>query len=231
MEWRIERLKRLYESRLTSVEQAFSKIRPGNRIFISTACAEPQYLVRNLVRFPENIADTEILHLISLNVSPYTDAKFREMFRLNTFFIGKAARDAVARGDADYTPIFLSEIPKLIKKGRLHIDVSLVQVTPPDAFGNCSVGISVETVKAAIENSRYVIAQVNPQMPRTLGDSFISIERLDAIIEYDEPILEYIPEPSDEIAERIGFYVSRLVPTAPLFRPASDQSPTPFSST
>ncbi len=213
MDWKLMRLREVYESRRTTVEAAFKKIKPGKRIFISTACAEPQYLVRNLTLFPQNVADSEILHLVSLNVSsPYADEKFRQMFRLNTFFIGRAARAAVVRGDADYTPIFLSEIPKLIKTGRLHIDVALVQVTPPDDFGNCSLGMSVETVKAAIEHARYVIAQVNTHMPRTLGDSFVSVEHLDAIVEYDEPVCEYTPEEITDEAERIGYYVSRLVP-------------------
>jgi len=212
MEWRIPRLGEIYESRRCTVAQAFRRIRPGQRIFISTACAEPQYLVRNLARFPGNIADNEIVHLVSLGLSPYTDVKLRDMFRLNTFFIGKAARDAVARGDADYTPIFLSEIPKLIHSGRLQLDVALVQVTPPDAFGNCSVGVSVETVTEAIEHASYVIAQVNPRMPRTMGDSFVSVEQLDAIVEHEEPILQYLTDVPDAVADRIGFYVSRLVP-------------------
>lgn len=212
MAWRIERLKEIYEQRCCPVEAAVRRIRPGSRIFVGTGCAEPQFLVQSLVRFPENVADTEILHLISLNQSSYTDSRYREMFRLNTFFTGRAARDAVARGDADYTPIFLSEIPKLINNRRLNIDVALVQVTPPDAFGNCSLGVSVETVKAAVERARYVIAQVNPRMPRTLGDSFVSVEHLDAIVEHEEEILEYPGSQPDEVADRIGFYVSRLVP-------------------
>jgi acyl-CoA hydrolase/GNAT superfamily N-acetyltransferase len=212
MEWKLKRIEDLYEKRRCSVDAALSRIKPGNRIFISTGCAEPQFLVQNLSRFPGNIADTEILHLISLNVSPYTDTKFRDMFRLNTFFIGRAARDAVGHGEADYSPIFLSEIPKIIKTGRLHIDVALVQVTPPDAYGNCSLGMSVETVKAAIEHASYVVAQVNPQMPRTMGDSFVGVEQLDAIVEHEEPVIEFISEEPDEVAEKIGFYVSRLVP-------------------
>lgn len=213
MDWKIPRLKEIYEKRVCSLRSAFRKVKPGNRIFIGTGCAEPRHLVQNFIKFPENFADTEILHLVSLNESPpYTDPQYRHMFRLNTFFIGQAAREAVARGDADYTPIFLSEIPKLIKSGRLHIDVALVQVTPPDIFGNCSLGMSVETVKTAVEKASYVIAQVNPQMPRTMGDSFVSVELLDAIIEYDEPVNEFISEEIDEVAERIGFYVSRLVP-------------------
>ncbi|MFA6471819.1 MAG: acetyl-CoA hydrolase/transferase C-terminal domain-containing protein, partial [Candidatus Latescibacterota bacterium] len=213
MEWKIPRLQKVYESRICTVENAFQKIKPGNRIFIGTGCAEPQYLVNNMIHFPQNFSDSEILHLISLNTAPpYADPKYRHMFRLNTFFIGRAARDAVVRGDADYTPIFLSEIPKLMNSGRLHIHVALVQVTPPDTFGNCSLGISVETVKAAVVNADYVIAQVNPQMPRTLGDSFVSVELLDAIVEYTEPVMEYLPEEPDETDERIGYYVSRLVP-------------------
>jgi acyl-CoA hydrolase/GNAT superfamily N-acetyltransferase len=212
MDWKLPGMKEKYEKRLCSVDDALLKIEPGSRIFISTGCAEPQYLVRNLERFPKNIADTEILHLVSLSVSSITDARFQNMFRLNTFFIGRAARDAVGRGEADYTPIFLSEIPKIIQSGRLHIDVALVQVTPPDAFGNCSLGVSVETVKAAIEHADYVVAQVNPRMPRTLGNSFVGIDDLDAIVEHDEPIVEFTSREPDETARRIGYYVSRLVP-------------------
>jgi len=225
MEWRLPRLKEVYESRLCPVAAAFEKIKPGSRIFIATACAEPQYLVKNLARFPKNIADTEILHLVSIAVSPYTDAQFQHLFRLNTFFIGRAARESVARGEADYTPISLSEIPKIIKSGRLHIDVALVQVSPPDAFGNCSLGVSVETVKAAVEHAGYVIAQVNPRMPRTLGDSFVSVESLHAIVEHEEPILEFLAEPGDEVTEKIGFYVSRLVPNGATIQAGIGQIP------
>ncbi len=212
VEWRLQRLKQVYGERLCTVEEAFKKIKPGRRIFIATGCAEPQYLVKNLSRFPKNVADAEVVHLISINAFPYSEEKLHNLFRLNTFFIGRAARDAVARGEADYSPIFLSEIPRIIKSGRLHIDVALVQVTPPDAFGNCSLGVSVETVKAALEHADYVIAQVNSHMPRTLGDSFVSVESLNSIVEHDEPILEYLPEEPDEVSDRIGFYVSRLVP-------------------
>jgi len=213
MEWKLPRLKEIYEKRTCSVRNAFRRVQPGDRIFIGTGCAEPRFLVQSLIQYPENVADTEIMHLVSLDESPpYADPAYRHMFRLNTFFIGRSAREAVARGDADYTPMFLSEIPKMIQTERLHLDVALVQLTPPDIFGNCSLGMSVETVKAAVEHADYVIAQINPQMPRTLGDSFVSVELLDAIIEHDEPVNEFISEEIDEDAERIGFYVSRLVP-------------------
>jgi len=214
MEWKIARLKEIYEKKLCKVDVAISKIKPGDRIFIGTGCGEPRYLVHSLPKFPKYVADTEILHLVSLDDNPpYTDSRYKHMFRLNTYFIGgHGVRNAVSRGDADYTPIFISEIPKLIKSGRIHLDVALVQVTPPDIFGNCSLGVSVESCKAAVEKASYVIAQVNPQMPRTLGDSFINVELLDAVVEYDEPLLEYFSEEPDEVSERIGFYVSRLVP-------------------
>jgi acyl-CoA hydrolase/GNAT superfamily N-acetyltransferase len=214
MDWKLTRLKETYESRLCPIDTAIAKISPGDRIFIGTGCAEPQYLVHNLPHYPQYVADTELYHLLSLDPDPpYTNPKYRHMFRLNTFFIGDtAARDAVARGDADYTPIFLSEIPKQINEGRLRFDVALVQVTPPDQYGNCSLGMSVETVKAAVEHATVVIAQVNSRMPRTLGDSFVHIEQLDAIIEHDEEVLEFIAEPLDETYDKIGFYISRLVP-------------------
>jgi len=213
MEWKIPRLEKIYESRRCTIERAYKKVKPGSRIFIGTGCAVPQYLVKSMTSHPEYFADVEIYHLVSLTPDPpYADPKLLHMFRLNTFFIGQSVREAVERGDADYTPMFLSEIPKLIKTGRLHLDVALIQVDPPDTFGNCSLGVSVETDKAAVEHADYVIAQVNPQMPRTLGDSFVNVEQLDAIVEYDEPIVEFVPEELTEEADRIGFYVSRLVP-------------------
>ena len=227
MEWKLKRQQELYLSRLVNAEQAISRIRPGSRIFIGTGCAEPQYLVHSLPLFPQYVADTEIFHLLSLDQSPpYTDPRYQHMFRLNTFFIGDSSvRDAVARGDADFTPIFLSEIPKLIKSGRLHFDVALVQVTPPDMFGNCSLGMSVESVKAAVDTADVVIAQVNSFMPRTLGDSFVSVEQFDAIVEHDEPVLEFIPGPLDAVFDRIGFYVSRLVPDGATIQAGIGQIP------
>jgi len=212
MKWRIPRLKELYKEKLCKIGQAYSKIKPGSRIFISTGCAEPQYLTANLENYPASIADTEILHLVSLGESPYLKSTCKDMCRLNTFFIGHSAREAVKRGDADYAPMFLSEIPKLMKSGRIRVDVAFIQVSPPDPFGNCSLGVSVEASKAAVDCANYVVAQVNKNMPRTLGDSFVNVEQLDAIVEYDEPILEYVADPPDDVSRRIGFYVSRLVP-------------------
>ena len=157
MEWRIPRLREIYKSRLCSFNQAIRRVKPGGRMFIGTGCAEPQYLVDNLVNHPRHVADVEIIHLVSLRPNPpYADPQYRRMFRLNTFFIGsKATRDAVGRGDADYTPIFLSEIPKLINTERLHIDVALVQVSPPDTFGNWKLNVPSAFTLAAVRAATF----------------------------------------------------------------------------
>ncbi|RJO63270.1 MAG: GNAT family N-acetyltransferase [Myxococcales bacterium] len=212
MEWKIEAMRALYESRLTTAANAISHIKAGSRIYVGTGCALPQYLVGSLVRYGDAIDDAEVVHLVSLADTPFTDPRYCRRFRLNAFFIGEAAREAVRRGDADYTPVFLSEVPGLIHSGQLSLDVALVQVTPPDPYGNCSLGVSVETTKAAVERAAYVIAQVNPRLPRTAGDSFVSVKELDALIEHEEPVLEFHPPEPDEVAEKIGFYASRLVP-------------------
>jgi acyl-CoA hydrolase/GNAT superfamily N-acetyltransferase len=212
MKWKIPKFEEIYAKKVTTIRKAFSGIKPGDKIYIGSAVSEPQYLVKKLSEFPGNIADTEILHIVSLNVSPFTTSKFKHMFRLNTFFIGKAAREVVSTGDADYSPMFLSEIPKLIENGRIPIDVAIVQVSPPDPYGICSLGVSVDTNFIAVKKAKYVIAQVNSHMPVTHGSSFVNIDEFDAIVEYDEPLIEFKNPDPDEIAERIGFYVSRIIP-------------------
>ncbi|MBN2725021.1 MAG: GNAT family N-acetyltransferase [Deltaproteobacteria bacterium] len=212
MKWNIPRLKEIYETRITSVEEAFKHVRPGNKVFIGSAASAPQYLVSRMVDFPLNFADTEILQMVSIEETPYTDGLHRDMFRLNTFFIGRAARETVARGHADYTPVFMSEIPRLMHTGSIPLDIALVQVTPPDAYGNCSLGVSVETTLEAIKQAAFVIAQVNSHMPRTFGNSLVSVSELDAIIIHDESLIEFSEGDSDDVAERIGFYISRLIP-------------------
>jgi len=204
-----------YPDKFVTEEQAFSKIRRGDRIFIGTACGEPQYLVKALVEYVENhptaFYDAEVFHVWTLGVAPYTDKKFRSNFRHNSFFIGNDTRDAVNQGSADYTPIFLSQVPSLFERGIVPVDVALVQVCPPDQHGYMSLGISVDIVKAAADKAEVLIAQVNSHMPRVLGDTFIHISEVDAIIHRDEPLLEYHSEVSDEIAERIGSHVARII--------------------
>jgi acyl-CoA hydrolase/ribosomal protein S18 acetylase RimI-like enzyme len=212
---KIDELKKTYPQKFASEERIFSHIKRGDRIFIGTGCGEPQYLIRALIRYVEShptaFFDTEVFHVWTLGIAPYTDEKFRQNFRHNSFFIAKNTREAVNRGVADYTPIFLSKVPDLFYRGLVPIDVALIQTSPPDDHDYMSLGVSVDIVKAATEKATCVIAQVNSEMPRVHGDGFIHMEDVDFIIPYDEPILEYVSEAESDIAHQIGKYVSRLI--------------------
>ena len=197
-----------------SAREALLKIRSGSRIFLSPGCGEPQHLLEELVVLGEKegqLNDVEIVHMLTVGAARHAQKAYNRSFRHNSLFVGPGVRKAVVEGIADYTPIFLSEIPGLFKSGRMPLDAALIQVTPPDEFGFCSLGVSVEAVKAAAEAAEFVIAQVNPQMPRTLGDSFIHVEDLDCIVEKDEPILEVLSPEPDEVALRIARHATRLV--------------------
>ena len=206
--------KAIYKKRLMTARVALRKIRSGNRVFISPGCGEPQHLLEELVKLGGEAAhlnDVEIVHMLTVGEATHAQKVYSHHFRHNSFFVGPGVREAVVQGLADYTPIFLSEIPGLFKSGRMPLDVVLIQVTPPDEFGFCSLGISVEAVKAAVQAADLVIAQVNPQMPRTLGDSFIHVEEMDCFVEFDEPLLEVEPSQPDEIALQIARHATRLV--------------------
>jgi acyl-CoA hydrolase/GNAT superfamily N-acetyltransferase len=211
----LEALRERYPEKFLPEDEVFSHIHRGDRIFISTACGEPQYLVRSLIEFveshPKAFFDTEILHVWTLGVAPYTDAKFKSNFRHNSFFISDSTREAVNEGLADYSPIFLSEVPALFRRKLVPIDVALIQTSRPDSSGFMSLGVSVDITKAAVESATTVIAQVNPQMPRIHGDAFVHIDDVDFVIHHDEPLLTYEASVPGEIAERIGNYVSRIV--------------------
>ncbi len=212
---RLLALKKRHPEKFAPEEQIFKNIHAGDRIFVGTACGEPQYLVKALTNYveshPKAFFDAEVLQVWTLGVAPYTDQKFKHNFRHNSFFIGENSRSAVNKGLADYTPIFLSEVPRLFKKGYVPIDVALVQVSPPDDHGYFSLGISVDITKAAVETARIVIAQVNSQMPRTHGQSSIHLNDIDFIVPHDEPLLEYRSDAPDKIADKIGKYVARIV--------------------
>jgi acyl-CoA hydrolase/GNAT superfamily N-acetyltransferase len=212
---KIEEIKTAYPQKFVSEEKMFSHINPGNRIFIGTACGEPQCLVRSLINFVENnpkaFFDAEVLHVWTLGVAPYTHEEFKQNFRHDSFFIGSNTRNAVNQGMADYTPIFLSEVPNLFYRGLVPVDVALIQTSFPDEHGYMSLGVSVDIVKAAVEKATWVIAQVNSHMPRVHGDGFIHIDDVDFIYPCDELLLEYRPASDDEIAQRIGKYVSELI--------------------
>lgn len=201
-----------YADKVEPAEVAVRRIRRGQHLFIGSGCAEPQALVAALCARAGELSDLEIMHILTLGNAPYMDPQYGETFRHNAFFIGGNAREAVAAGRADYTPIFLSEIPRLFKSRRIVLDVVLIQVSPPDSHGYCSLGVSVDIVKAAANNARVVIAEVNERMPRTLGDSFISVSDVDALVPSDLPILAVDIPPPNEVAMRIGEHIAGLIP-------------------
>ncbi|MBN1380357.1 MAG: GNAT family N-acetyltransferase [Deltaproteobacteria bacterium] len=204
-----------YHEKFASEDDIFSHIHRGDRIFISTACGEPQYALQALMKYvethPKAFAEAEVMHIWTLGVAPYADEKYTYNFRHNSFFVGDNTRDSVNRGIADYTPIFLSQIPSLINRKRIPIDVALIQTSLPDRNGFISLGISVDICRAAIDNAQIIIAQINVNMPRVHGDTFIHIDDVDFIIHHDEPLLEYNPAIPGDIALQIGKYVSEIV--------------------
>jgi acyl-CoA hydrolase/GNAT superfamily N-acetyltransferase len=200
-----------FADRLVDASEAVAGVRRGQRVFIGSGAAEPQALVAALAQRGDQLADNQLIHIRSLGVAPYAEPRFSDRFRYSTFFIGDNVRGAVDDGRADYTPIFLSEVPRLFRKGIAPIDVALIQVTPPDAHGYCSYGVSVDIVKSATESAKTVIAEVNPQMPRTLGDSAIHASHIDLLVDNDVPILEMATVPADDVARRIGHHIAELV--------------------
>jgi acyl-CoA hydrolase/ribosomal protein S18 acetylase RimI-like enzyme len=203
--------KEKYKEKISTTAAAMKLIKSGNSIFVGTGCGQPQHLVNALVEYSSHVYDAHIVHLLTMGAAPYADEKFREKFKMNSFFIADNVRDALQKGIGDYTPIFLSEIPLEFETGRIPVDVALISVTPPDVNGLCSLGVSVDIVKSAAANAKYVIAQVNNLMPRTFGDSFLHVNAIDVLVPYDESIIELpIPE-SNETLRRIGQNIASLV--------------------
>jgi acyl-CoA hydrolase/GNAT superfamily N-acetyltransferase len=211
----IQALKKKHPEKFVSEDEIFGNIHRGDRIFISTGCGEPQYLVGALIRYveshPKAVFDAEVFQVWTLGVAPYTDDKFKQNFRHNSFFIGNDTRGAINRGAADYTPIFLSQVPGLLDRRMIPVDVALVQVSVPDEHGYVSLGVSVDIVKSAVANATTVIAQVNARMPRVHGDGFVHADAIDYMIVHDEELLVYEDTTPDEIAHAVGRYVARIV--------------------
>ena len=200
-----------YRDMIATPDQALEGVRPGNRVFIGTGCGEPQELVRALVRRADELADIELVQVLSIGEAGYTRAEYHNTFRVNTFFIGDHVREAVQEGHGDYTPIFLSDIPRLFATGRLPLDVALIQVSPPDEHGMVSLGVSVDVVKGAAENASLVIAQVNPHMPRTAGDSLLNVFDLDVLVPFEEELIEFRLPDTNEVTRKIGEVVASLI--------------------
>ena len=198
--------------KVVSAQEALVKIKIGDRVFLGTGCGEPQHLIRTLIE-ETNVQDVVLYQMFSGTLSRYVkDDRFFERFALKLFFISVAMRTTAFEGKIEYIPVYLSQIPQMFTSHAIGLDVALIQVSPPDDFGNCSLGISLDVTKAALESAGLVIAQVNPRMPRTFGDSFVHLDNIDYLVWHEVPLLEYLPKIGDQdVARRIGYYVSQLV--------------------
>jgi acetyl-CoA hydrolase len=203
-----------YESRVTTAEEAVKAIKSGDRIFLTGNCSVPQKLMGALVERAPELEDVEICHALTLGSSDYVDEEMEGHLRANALFIGPNVRQAVQEGRADFTPVLLSEFPLLFKQGVLPVDVAFVHLSPPDEHGFCSYGIETGLTKSPTEASKIIIAEVNEQMPRCLGDSFIHVSRLDYIVPVDYPLLE-LPMAAGGLSDvhiKIGQHMAELIP-------------------
>ena len=206
-----------YNSHITTANEAVKVIKSGDKIVMQPGCAVPMILVNAMVERKEELREVEIYHVLAVGELPYLKPGMEKHFRLKTFFIGSNARSAINEGRAEFVPIFLSEVTLLFKRGVIQADVALVHVSPPDEHGFCSFGIDVGNIKTPAEKAKCVIAQVNKQMPRGLGNSFIHVNKLDYIIEVDEPLQELAqvdPDASPELLEvfdKIGKNVADMI--------------------
>jgi len=201
-----------YAAKIATAEQAVRLIKPHQRILIGSGAAEPSGLVEAMVSHGTHLEGNEVVHLMTLGSAPYVQPGLEGRFRHTAFFIGANVRAAVQEGRADFMPVFLSEIPQLITSGRVHIHVALIQVSPPDRLGFVSLGVAVDIVRAAVDTADLILAEVNPNMPRTLGDSFLHVDRISQLVPVDVPLPELAPPPLDSISREIGRNVASLIP-------------------
>jgi len=208
-------VKKLFTEKTLPVREALARIRRGDRIFVGGGCGRPRYLVKSLVAYarahPSPVSPDHVYHVCSFGVVPGEESPFDDNFREHIFFIGRDQRDCVARRSADYTPLFLSQVPGALRSRLTDLDAAIIQVSPPDEYGYMCLGVSVDITRAAIKNARLVIAQVNRLMPRVHGDSFVSIRDVDIVVPHDEQLPEYTEKAPGEIAHRIGAFVSPII--------------------
>jgi len=205
-------LKETCPEKLLTPEASVKKIHNGSRVFLGTGCGEPQRLIKAMVE-DLSIQDIIIYQMLSSTLSQYVnDENFLSRFSIKLFFISVLMRQSAFEGKIDYIPVYLSQIPQIFENHEIGLDVALIQVCPPDIHGYCSLGISVDITLSGMKNADMVIAQVNPQMPRTWGDSVVHIDDIDFLVEFEEPLLESLPETKNQqVVERIGHYVNMLV--------------------
>ena len=194
-----------------SAEHAVAKIKSGDRVFLHTAAATPQRLIEAMVGRAGELRNVEIVSLHTEGDAPYARPEYRDSFRLNALFVGKNVRKSVQDGDGDAIPVFLSDVPSLFFNRILPLDVALVHVSPPDRHGFCSLGVSVDATLAAVHAAKVVIAQVNPNMPRTHGEGLLHASKIHAMVEVNDPLLETPRHVLSDIEIRIGSHIASIV--------------------
>jgi 4-hydroxybutyrate CoA-transferase len=200
-----------YEARLKTADEAVKPIRSGQRIFLTGNCSVPQKLLDALVSHAKSLEDVEIVQVLTVGPAPHADPSMEGHLRINTLFISPNVRQAVHEGRADFTPVLLSEVPLLFKEGHLPLDVVLIQVSPPDEHGFCSLGIEAGLVKTPAQVATTVIAEINEQMPRTLGDSFIHFSKIDYAVPVNYPLAELPMGETNDLSMQIGRHVADLI--------------------
>jgi acyl-CoA hydrolase/RimJ/RimL family protein N-acetyltransferase len=203
-----------YVGKLTSAKDALKRIRPGQRVFIGSSCGEPQHLVKELSESSARFTDLEIVRLLSIESGPLTliaNQSHSQQFNIRSFYLGSASPKLIKKNQRFITPINLSQIPRLFKSGLMPLNAALIQASPPDDFGWMSLGVSVDITLSACESAEVVICQVNPNMPRVLGRSFIHVNDVDHIVEHEEELLTIAPMPELETANTIAKHISRLI--------------------
>src|ERR1700693_5338331 len=206
MSWELD-----YKNKLQTAEEALLCVQSGMRVDIQPGCAEPETLVEALMRRAPYVQDVEIVHMMTMGAAPYVAREMAGHFRPNAMFIGDNVREAINEGRADYTPIYLSEIEGLFESGTMPIDVALLTLSPPDPHGFCSFGVGVDTSLTAAKCAGYVVAQINDQMPRTFGDSFIHVSELDAILNSSRPLCATKQLPISDMHKAIARHVAALI--------------------
>src|SRR5215510_4521174 len=197
--------------KLVSAERALAAIRAGSRIYIGTGCAAPRTLLARLEAMDPAPVDLEFVSFLTTSALPQVEGASRTHHRHRAFFVGSEMRGLAGSGQLDYVPISLEEVPRLLTSRRLPIDVALLQVSPPDARGFVSLGVSVDLAPAILSVARTAIAEVNPAMPRTHGESFVHLDRFDALVKVDAPVAEYVHPKIGEIAERVARYIASII--------------------
>jgi acetyl-CoA hydrolase len=202
-----------YKKKVVSAEEAVNAVESGNRIFLTGNCSVPVNSLDALVKRAQALYDVEICHALTIGSADYVAPELEGHLKVNALFIGPNVRKAVQEGRADFTPVLLSEFTLLFKEGHLPVDVAMVHLSPPDEHGFCSFGVEVGLSKTIAESSRIIIAEINEQMPRTLGDSFIHVNKIDYIIPVNYPLPEVpMGGEGDEVVEKIARHIAELIP-------------------